>query len=58
LTSRILEQFKQRIAGFELVPAGGGCFEIEVDGTLVYSKLAEGRFPDEQEVIDLLTQRL
>lgn len=55
MTSRILQQFKQRITGFELVPSGGGCFEIERDGKLVFSKLAEGRFPDEQEVIDLLS---
>jgi selenoprotein W-related protein len=54
LTSHILKEFKQQIAGFELVPSRGGCFEIELDGKLVYSKLAEGRFPDEQTVIDLL----
>jgi selenoprotein W-related protein len=30
---------------------GGGVFEITVDGRLVFSKKATGRFPTDQEVV-------
>lgn len=41
---------------FELVPSGGGCFEITVNGSKVYSKLETGEFPDPEEVLDRLTE--
>ena len=53
----MLEQFKQKISGLKLVPAGGGCFEVTVNGKLVYSKLETGTFPDEQWVVDTLEAR-
>jgi len=31
----------------ELQPSSGGCFELTIDGDLVYSKLADEEFPDE-----------
>ena len=43
MTSKILNTFKQRIKGLTLVPGSGGCFEVTVDGDLVYSKLKTGR---------------
>ena len=38
----------------ELVASGGGVFEIEYEGKLVFSKKSVGRFPDEGEVAKLL----
>jgi selenoprotein W-related protein len=38
----------------ELVPSGGGVFEITADGRLVFSKKALGRFPNAGEVVGLL----
>jgi selenoprotein W-related protein len=35
----------------ELVPAGGGCFEVTVDGEVVHSKLSTGEFPDPKAVL-------
>lgn len=32
-------------------PSDGGCFEVVVDGDLVFSKLKEDRFPEQGEVI-------
>ena len=37
-------------ADIELVKSSGGVFEIIVDGALVYSKKATGRFPQWKEV--------
>jgi selenoprotein W-related protein len=47
-----LSKFKQRIEDLKLIPSGGGCFELSVNGELIYSKLKTGKFPDEQSVLD------
>jgi selenoprotein W-related protein len=41
-----------------LIPGKGGCFELTVDGDLVYSKLKTHEFPDEQKILDALKSRL
>jgi len=48
LTEKLLNSLKQKITDFTLIPAGGGCFELTVDGQLLYSKLQTGEFPDEE----------
>jgi selenoprotein W-related protein len=57
LTSRLLTELKQQIDGMTLVPAGGGCFELTVDGELIYSKLQTGQFPDENWVVGVVQSR-
>lgn len=54
MASRILTEWKQKVTSLELVPSGGGCFEIEVDGNLIYSKLATGSFPEEDAILQQL----
>lgn len=41
-----------------LVPSFGGCFELKLNGDLVYSKLKTKQFPDESEMVALVGQRL
>ena len=41
----------------ELIPSGGGVFEVLADGDLVHSKKATGRFPDPGEVVAVLRDR-
>lgn len=43
---------------FELLPAGGGVFEITVNGKLVYSKKETGRFPNEGEAEELVSKEI
>ncbi len=38
----------------ELVESGGGVFEVEYGGSLVFSKKNLGRFPNEGEVLGLI----
>ena len=47
----MLQEYKQRISDLTLIPSGGGCFELTADGELIWSKLKEGKFPDEQWVL-------
>ena len=44
-------------ADVELIPSGGGVFEVVVDGKLVYSKKAIGEFPDEAVLLQGLKNR-
>lgn len=50
--------FKTKIKGVTLVPSSGGCFEVMVDGELIYSKLQTGQFPDEMAIVDAVHKRL
>jgi selenoprotein W-related protein len=40
-----------------MIPAGGGCFELSVNGELLYSKLKTQVFPDEDAMLDAVTAR-
>ena len=46
----MLNAHKNKVATFELIPSGGGVFEVTKDGELIFSKKAEGRFPDFEEI--------
>jgi len=37
-----------------LIASDGGVFEVSVDGKLVFSKKAKGRFPEDEEVFSAL----
>ena len=39
----------------ELIEGRGGVFEVKHKGNLVFSKKSLGRFPEKNEVIDLLS---
>ena len=58
MTDKILTRYKQKIAALELEPSSGGCFELTIDGDLVYSKLATGSFPDEEKMVKEVGKRL
>ena len=57
LSNRLLTELKRHISSLELVPGTGGAFEVTVDDDLVYSKLATGEFPDEDEMLAALRSR-
>ncbi len=58
MATKILMQYKQRLEGLELQPSTGGCFELTIDGELVYSKLQTGQFPDEEDMVTAVGARL
>ena len=41
----------------ELVQGDKGIFDVRVDGDLVFSKHAIGRFPQHGEIVDILAAR-
>ncbi|HET6160109.1 MAG TPA: SelT/SelW/SelH family protein [Dongiaceae bacterium] len=50
----LLTTFQDEIGEVALIPGTGGVFEVRVDGTIIWSRKAEGRFPELKE----LKQRL
>jgi selenoprotein W-related protein len=40
-----------------LIEGSGGIFEVVVDGQLIFSKKAVGRFPEAAEILDALKSR-
>ncbi len=58
MTSKLLTTYKQKIRDLKLIPSGGGCFELSVNGDLIYSKLKTGQFPDEKAMVEAVGKRL
>ena len=54
----MLTTFKQQIQDLKLVPSSGGCFELTVNGELLYSKLKSKQFPDEKWVLETLSAQM
>ncbi|CAN5443698.1 hypothetical protein BH11PLA2_BH11PLA2_15190 [soil metagenome] len=53
-----MKSAKQRLTSLTLIPSKGGCFEVTIDGELIYSKLSTGIFPDEAVMLDTMTDRM
>ena len=53
-----MSEFKLQIEELTLVPSTGGVFELSLDGDLVYSKKATGKFPDETWAVETVRKRL
>jgi len=51
LTAKLLPKYKRAIKSYKMIPSSGGCFELTVGGTLLYSKKKTGEFPNEAELV-------
>ena len=51
--SEILHDYQHVISDLSLVTSRGGTFDVEVDGTLIYSKANAGRHANPGEVLAL-----
>ncbi|MBA2528580.1 MAG: SelT/SelW/SelH family protein [Euzebyales bacterium] len=58
MAAELLAEHGYDIAELTLVPSGGGVFEVDVDGELVYSKKATGRHAEAGEVLAAVRERL
>jgi hypothetical protein len=46
------------VSAVEVVTGVGGIFDVHVDGELVFTKSMLGRYPDPDDVMPLLAERL
>jgi len=56
---RLREEIQNKFsADVEILEGSGGVFEVELNGDSIFSKKKLGRFPNENEVIDLIEEVL
>jgi selenoprotein W-related protein len=59
MAQELLSTFAEDLAAVSLMPdATGGVFEIKLDGALIWSRKAEGRFPDIAELKRLVRDQI
>jgi selT/selW/selH-like putative selenoprotein len=56
--ARILEEWEDVVSAVEVVPGANGIFDVHVDGELVFTKSMLGRYPQPDDVVPLLRERL
>ena len=56
--ARLLEEWEARIGLLEVVPGKGGIFDVHMDGELVFTKSMIGRYPQPDDVVPLIRERL
>ena len=54
MASELLNKYGNAISSFTLIPAGGGVFEVTKNESLLFSKMNKGRFPELDEIFELL----
>jgi selenoprotein W-related protein len=50
MAQELLTTFEEELGGVTLIPGTGGVFEVRVGGAVVWSRKAEGRFPEITEL--------
>jgi len=58
MAQELLTTFEQEIGEVALKPGTGGVFEVRVDGAPLWSRKAEGRFPDIKELKQRVRDRV
>jgi selenoprotein W-related protein len=58
LSEAIMDAFGERFSALKLIPGVDGCFEVTLNGELIYSKLQTGDFPENKQVLEQLQHRL
>jgi len=58
MAQELLTTFEEELGGITLIPGAGGIFEVRVGGAIVWSREAEGRFPELKELKQRLRDRI
>ena len=54
MASDLLEKYGNAISELKLIPSNGGVYEVQKNGELIFSKKEQGRFPELEEIIQLI----
>ena len=54
MATELLEKYGTDIRSLTLIPSGGGVYEVQKDGKLIYSKKKIGEFPELKDVTSIL----
>ena len=58
LAARIIEGWSPVLVALELVPGTGGIFDVDLDGERIFVKGMIGRYPQPEDVLPLLRERI
>jgi selenoprotein W-related protein len=58
MAQELLSSFEDELAEVALRPSRGGVFDVTVDDQIVWSRAAEGRFPDIKELKQRVRDRV
>jgi len=58
LAQELLMTFGDRLREVALAPGSGGIFEVRLEGEVVFSRAAVGRFPESRELKQLIRDRI
>ncbi len=58
MAQELLTTFQDKIGEVVLIPGAGGVFEVRVADETVWSRAAQGRFPDIKELKQLVRDRI
>ena len=54
MASELLNKYGNGVSSLELIPSGGGVYEVTKNEILLFSKKRKGRFPELDEIFELL----
>ncbi len=58
MAQELLSTFTAEIGEVALIPGQGGVFEVRLNGDVIWSRAAAGRFPELKELKQLLRDRI
>jgi selenoprotein W-related protein len=58
MAQELLTTFEDELGGVSLIPGTGGVFEVRIGGDVLWSRKAEGRFPELKEIKQRLRDRI
>ncbi len=58
MAQELLLTFMDELGEVALLPGTGGVFEVRLNGETIFSRKAEGRFPESKELKQLIRDRI
>lgn len=58
LAGNLLGEHKDDLKAVSIIPSSGGVFEVKLDDELIFSKKELGRFPEDNEVEEIIKKKL
>lgn len=58
LTRKLLNDHDDTIEAVNIIPASGGVFEVKLDDELIFSKKELNRYPEKDEIENIIKEKL
>ena len=58
MVGNLVDKYDKHFSDITLKPSDGGRFELVVNGKTLFSKLDSGRFPEDDEALELVAEEI